>query len=102
MKRFLSLLLVVGSLVSIGAAPAAAGYPHRYHNGYRAYPPGISAAYGYYPSGINYGVGYGGGYGTYVPRYSPYGYYPTVYGNPAASFASPAAFGFGPQAIFGY
>ncbi len=61
---------------------------HHHHNGgygRSTYPYG----YGYYPVIAYPSYGYGG-----------YGYYNS--GIPAASFANPTAYGFGPGAIFGW
>lgn len=61
---------------------------HHHHNGgygRSSYPYG----YGYYPVIAYPSYGYGG-----------YGYYNS--GIPAASFANPTAYGFGPGAIFGW
>ena len=112
MKRVALILAVLVGL-AVSAAPAMAYYPHHYYRpGYPAYA-GYRAGYGgyatnYYPSyGTSVNVGFGvPSVGFGYSNYSGYGYgYPAYgvrYGYPAATFASPASFGFGPAAVFGY
>lgn len=65
---------------------------HHHHNGSYGRSSYPYRGYGYYPVIAYPSYGYGG--------YGDYGYYNS--GIPAASFASPTAYGFGPGAIFGW
>jgi len=101
MKRFLAALLLVGATL-FTAAPASAA-DHHQHNRGNGYRSSGYRTYSYRPYGIttSYGYPYGSPYGIY----GVYGYRYPVYGNPAASFANPAAFGYGPagvQQMFGF
>lgn len=114
MKRLALILAVVVGL-AVSAAPAQAYYPYPHHHcrpGYPAYA-GYRVGYGsyganYYPSyGTSISVGLGvPAVGFNYSAYPTYGYgnpaYRVNYGYPAATFANPAAFGYGPAAVFGY
>lgn len=85
MKRLAVLLVTLVALTSIAAPVEAANvstssHHHSHYSSRRAY---------------GYGYGYGSPY-----RYGGYGYMNS--GFPGNSFANPAAFGFGPGAIFGW
>ncbi len=79
--------------VNNGAAPNGSRHRHHHHHG-GSYGRS-SNPYGYYPviAYPSYGYGSYGGYGGY-------GYYNS--GVPAASFANPTSYGFGPAALFGW
>lgn len=84
MKRIaLTLAVLLGSLVAVGAAQADPYHHHHHHHGYNGYnrsyygggyaPRAYPAPYG---GGISIGVNpyrsyYGGGYGGYTPNCAP-------------------------------